>query len=217
MVRYLERHPESLDWITLFLVVCFVLFTVAKLLYPKRFDEFIQLPLTDKYFLVQGKIDEINHPFNLLLFAAQVFSMSLFIYLFFLIFIPETIQNEWLFLQICTAYTVFVSIKFYIEKIMGNLFSIDSLINNYLYHKLSYRNYMAIVIFLANLFFYYYVTPGKIILWIFVVTLIIFNTIALFYSYKKNATILLGNFPYFILYLCALEISPYIILYKTLV
>ncbi len=216
-VQYIERHTETLDWVTLLLVCCFVLLAFAKYLYPKRFEEFILLPITNKYFLVQGRNDEIQHPFNILLFASQVISVSLFIYLIIKKINPELPKNNpWLFVQICTGYVVFVFIKFSIEKIIGAIFSIDSLINSYLYHKLSYRNLMAILFFVVNLVFFYVMDPSLNLLFIFVSVILLLNGIALFYSYKTNGNVILSNFFYFILYLCALEISPYIILYKAL-
>ncbi|WP_034260374.1 DUF4271 domain-containing protein [Altibacter lentus] len=215
---YIERNFVSQDWIIVLMVICLVLYALAKYLYPKRFEEFIMLPITNKYFMVQGRNDEINHPFNLLLLVTQVVSVSLFIFLLIRINSPKVLQeNPWLFLQICTGYVVFVGIKFAIEKIIGNIFSIDALVNSYLYQKLSYRNLIAILFFMANLVFYFVYLPSSTVLLIFVLVVLALNSIALFYSYKTNGNTIMRNFLYFILYLCALEISPYIILYKTLV
>ena len=216
-MQYVERHTEALDWITLFLSGCIVLYTLAKYLYPRRFQEYIYLPLSNKYFLVQGKSDEIQHPFNILLFIAQVITMSLFIFLILRTLSPEMPKNNpWLFLQICTGYTVFILVKFYVEKIIGSLFNMDTLINKYLYQKLSYRNLIAVLVFMGNLIFYYIITPSETGLLVFTLVLLALNGIALFYSYKTNGKLIMSNFFYFILYLCALEISPYIILYKVI-
>jgi hypothetical protein len=218
IVQYLERYTESFDWVTLLLLGCLILFAGAKYFYPKRFQEFIMLPITNKYFLVQGRNDEIQHPFNIVLFVSQVLSTSLFIYLCIRAYTPEYLENKpWLFVQICTAYAVFVLIKFSVEKIIGSIFSIDAIINSYLYQKLSYRNLLAIIFFIGNLIFFYVVQPAQSVLFIFALAILVLNGIALFYSYKTNGKIILSNFFYFILYLCALEISPYIILYKALV
>jgi len=173
--------------------------------------------LSNKYFLVQGKSDEIQHPFNILLFIAQVITMSLFIFLILRTLSPEMPKNNpWLFLQICTGYTVFILVKFYVEKIIGSLFNMDTLINKYLYQKLSYRNLIAVLVFMGNLIFYYIITPSETGLLVFTLVLLALNGIALFYSYKTNGKLIMSNFFYFILYLCALEISPYIILYKVI-
>ncbi|RMA66343.1 DUF4271 domain-containing protein [Ulvibacter antarcticus] len=211
----MERYIESLDWITLLLVSCLVLYAVAKSSYPRRFHEFIMLPLNSKYFFVHGKNDDIKHPFNLLLFIAQVISVSLFIFLYVKIKSPNILEsNPWLFVQICSAYTFFVLIKLILEKIVGTIFNLDTIINSYLYQKLSYRNLMSILLFIGNLIFFYAVDPTLNLITIFVVLIILLNCIALYNSYKTFGNLILSNFFYFILYLCALEISPYIILYK---
>ncbi|HPE84164.1 MAG TPA: DUF4271 domain-containing protein [Aequorivita sp.] len=198
------------------LIACFVLFALSKYFYPKRFHEFLLLPITNQYFFVHGKDDELNHPFNMMLFVVQIICVSIFVFLLFKVYNPSEIQkNEWLFLQICTAYSVFILIKFSMEKIVANIFSMDELINNYLYQKLSYRNFLGVLFFLGNLFFLYVYPPTRITLVIFGGFALALNAIALLYSYKKNGKLIFSNFFYFILYLCTLEIAPYIILYKT--
>ncbi|MCH2490351.1 MAG: DUF4271 domain-containing protein [Flavobacteriales bacterium] len=214
----MERHIESVDWITISLVGILIIYALAKYAYPKRFQEFIFLPVTNKYFLIQGKNDAIQHPFNILLFINQVLCVSLFIYVLFKTLRPDyTSENDWLFVQIVSGYVVFVFAKFCVEKILGAMFSIDSLINRYLYQKLSYRNLLSVVLFIGNILFYYLIQPTGAALLLFVGIVILLNAIALLYSYKTNGNLIIGNFFYFILYLCALEISPYIILYKVFV
>ncbi len=215
-VEFNQRLIETTDWATYLLLGCFAVFALAKYYYPKRFHEFSLLPITNQYFFVHGKNDEINHPFNMLLFVVQIVSVSIFVYLGFQVFNPSIVANNpWLIIQICTAYSVFVLIKFCLEKIVANIFSIDAIVNDYLYQKLSYRNFLGILFFLGNLFFLYISPPSTTTMYIFGGCLLTLNAIALLYSYKKNGNLIFSNFFYFILYLCALEISPYIILYKS--
>ncbi len=213
-MEFIERHIESLDWVTLILVGCFIVITLSKQLYPKRFEEFILLPLTNKYFLIQGKNDQLIHPFNLLLFVSQVSVVSLFIYLFFR---EEASTYPWLYIQILTGYTIFILIKVIIEKMISVIFSIESMINQYIYLKISYKNFLALLIFIANILFYFFIEPSKILLLVFAISIVLFNIISLIYSYKTYKKTIFNNIFYFILYLCALEISPFIILYITLV
>ncbi|MCG2417993.1 DUF4271 domain-containing protein [Aequorivita sp. F47161] len=212
------RLIDSTDWATYLLLGCFVLYALAKYYYPRRFNEFSLLPLTNQYFFVHGKNDELNHPFNMILFVAQIICVSIFIFLLFKVFNPELVKsNDWLFIQIGTAYSMFILIKFTFEKIVANIFSMDELINNYLYQKLSYRNFLGIFFFVGNLIFLYIYSPTPIAMIVFGVIALLLNAIALLYSYKKNGKLIFRNFFYFILYLCTLEISPYIILYKSIV
>lgn len=217
-MEYITRDIISQDWITFLLVGCVVLYTITKYFYPQRFQEFILLPITNKYFLVQGKNNEIQHPFNIILFIAQIISVSLFIYLLISTTNPDIISgNRWIFVQICTAYAGFVLVKYYLEKIISTVFSLESYINQYLYEKITYRNLLAMAIFLGNLVFFYIFQPSLLVLLVFFGILILLNAVSMFYSYKTNGKLIFRNFFYFILYLCALEISPYFILYKVFI
>ena len=217
-VEYISRNIESTDWVTLLLLGCLIIFALVKHFYSRRFDEFAMLPITNKYFLVQGRNTEIQHPFNILLFVAQVISISLLIYLLLKTGETEAVaDSKWLYVQICTIYTGFILAKYYIEKIIGVVFSIETVINNYLYQKLTYRNLIAILVFIANLVFFYVARPSQTSLLLFIAAIIVINGFSLFYSYKIHGNIILRNFFYFILYLCALEISPYLILYKVFI
>ncbi|WP_304138277.1 DUF4271 domain-containing protein [Mesonia mobilis] len=44
--------------------------------------------------------------------------------------------------------------------------------------------------------------------------LVLTNIFSLLLIYRKNQSLITGNWFYFILYLCTLEIAPYFILYK---
>ena len=67
-MQYIDRTIESLDWITFILIGCIVLVTILKIVYPKRFEDFIKLPISNNYFLTKGKFEELKHPFSLLFF-----------------------------------------------------------------------------------------------------------------------------------------------------
>jgi len=172
------------------------------------------LPVSYKYFLVQGKNDELNHIFNIILFVIQVASVSLFI--FSIIRITKGVHSIF-FVYIALFYSVFMLVKMLLEKIVGTLFSIDALINNYLYHKLTYLNLFSILLFIANIIFFYLVEPSKSTLIIIGIGFFALNLCYIIYSYRKYRSLILGNFFYFILYLCALEISPLLLLYKVII
>jgi hypothetical protein len=217
-VDYTGRQIESLDWVTLLLMSCVILYALTKYFYPRRFQEFAMLPITNKYFLVQGRNDVIQHPFNVMLFATQVISISLFIYLLIKTENRQAVlDNQWLFVQICTAYIGFILIKYYIEKIIAAVFSLEAVLNAYLYQKLTYRNLLSMVVFVANALFFFVFEPTPLALYVCIAFILTVNALSLFYSYKTNGNIILRNFFYFILYLCALEISPYLILYKVFI
>ena len=203
-----------MDWVTLIMVGCILIIAILKVIYPKRFNDFIRLPVSNNYFLAKGKSEELRHPFSILLFLIQLISISLFVYLFFLEKGKATVL---LFFQILSAVFIFIIVKTSIEKMIGAIFSIKNIIDQYIYEKLSYRNFISLLLIIANLIFYFSVKPDLNTLLIFTGILFLINILILFYSYKKYRSLIFSNFFYFLLYICALEISPYLILYKAFI
>ena len=213
-MRYTNRIIESLDWVTLIMVGCILIIAILKVIYPKRFNDFIRLPVSNNYFLAKGKSEEVRHPFSILLFVIQLISTSLFVNLFFL---EKGKANVFLFLQILFVVFVFIIVKTSIEKMIGAIFSIEKLIDHYIYEKLSYRNFLSLLLIIINLIFYFSIKPDLNILLILTGILFLVNMLILSYSYKNYRSLIFSNLFYFLLYICALEISPYIILYKAFI
>ncbi|WP_372916798.1 DUF4271 domain-containing protein [Salegentibacter sp.] len=215
-MQAIERHVESLDWISLILLGAFILLSLVKSTYPQRFEEFISLLTSNKFMVFRGKEYKAFHPFNILMFLLNILSVSLFLFLLFQLFSPiETVDNQMvLFIRIATGYTSFVLVKFGIEKIIANIFDLDRIIDYYLYQKLAYRNFIALLLFIPLIFFFYAFTPPLILMYSLLGLLILMNVVSLSTIYKQNQSLISANWFYFILYLCTLEIAPYIILYK---
>lgn len=214
-MQHLDRIYTSQDWITLLLLGCIIITTAVKIIYPIRFQEYLKLPLSNKYFFVYGKNDPIYHPFNVLLFIPQAIGVSLLVYKIITWQNPLMgVENSYLYLKILMSFVGFVILKIILEKTIGLVFNIEHIIHQYVYQKLSYRNLMS-VLFLIFLFIVTFITSiNKDLILVFCLVSLVVNAIALFHSYKTNGKLIITNFFYFILYLCALEISPYIILYK---
>lgn len=213
-MQYIDRTIESLDWITFILIGCIVLVTILKIVYPKRFEDFIKLPISNNYFLTKGKFEELKHPFSLLFFLIQVLTLSLFINLFFL---EKEKFSAVIFIKIVLASFTFILIKTGIEKLIGSVFDIETIINKYIFTKLSYRNFISLSLIALNFIFYFSIEPNIELLIIFGGFIILLNLYTLFINYKNYRSLVFSNFFYFLLYICALEISPYLILYKVLV
>jgi len=216
-VQHLDRLYTSQDWITLLLLCCIIIITAVKIAYPLRFQEFLKLPLSNKYFFVFGKNDPIHHLFNVLLFIPKAICVALLVYKVIEWQKPAMLLDiSFLFVKILMSFVGFVVAKVILEKTIGIILNIENIIHQYVYQKLSYRNLMSVLL-LILLFIVTYITPiNKEIMLVFCLVIAVVNAIALFYSFKTNGKLIITNFFYFILYLCALEISPYIILYKVL-
>lgn len=208
------RQITSIDEITLLLIGSFCLLAISRYFFPKRFEQFILLVITNKYFSIQGKNTSLFQAFNIILFIVQVISFSLFIYLFYS---TEKSINTLLFFQIALGFSLFTLLKISLEKLVGVIFSIEELINSYLFNKFSYTSLASIVVLFSHFFiFYYFFYNNHIYLMVLSGILSVFILISRLYFYIKHKKLILSNFFYFILYLCTLEISPYYLLYKAL-
>ena len=215
-MEQLLRHTVSNDWMTLVVLCSVLLLVLAKHISSVRFTEFLQLVVTDKYFYMQGKDTRFFSMFNVLLFLFQSLSFGMLLYLLGRTFFAESLAElRFPFLTIAVGYSAFTLLKIAIEKGVGTMFSIEKVLTLYTYQKISYRNWLALIVFAFNVLLIYSFSNQFYVLIGIVCFVLLMNTVFLVYLYKKQEKTILPNLFYFILYLCALEISPYIILYKT--
>ncbi len=209
-----ERIYNHQDWLTILFLGCFILLVLAKTLFPQRFEEFTSMLTSGKFISFKGKENKAFHAFNILLLSLQAVSVSIFLFIVYRFFSTDETSDLIIFIRIFTAYFCFILIKAGVEKIVGNIFEIDEKIDYYIFQKFSYKNFIAIILLFASLFLIYTLYPTALIIAIVGGFVITSNAIGLIIIYKRNQSVLSANWFYFILYLCALEIAPYIILYK---
>ncbi|HET8754220.1 MAG TPA: DUF4271 domain-containing protein [Salinimicrobium sp.] len=211
----IEKVAVSHDWITLLLLGVFILLAITKSVWTHLFADFSMLFATNKYVLSKGKEPKIFHPFNISMFIINVVSAALFLYIFYQVFYQtESDRPKILFLRIATAYATFVLLKFSMEKILANIISLDKQMDFYLFYKLTYRNFIALILLPLCIVFIYILPPTLTVLYICVSFILLVNFGLMVSVFRKNWQFISRNIFYFILYLCALEIGPYFILYK---
>lgn len=200
------------NWNTAFFVVIFLLLVVAKTSFFNRFTDFLQLPFNLKYLRVYNKEKTLLHPFNLLMCTVQIMAFSMFIVIALRVLEVDyfsTINNK--YLLVATIVVLLLALKAILQKMIANIFNIDGLVEEYIYRKVSYFNYTAYLFLIASLLFTYVITPTKALIIVVVVLYILINLVGWFLTVKKYQSLILSKLFYFILYLCALEIAPYII------
>lgn len=214
-MQAIERYTEPLDWITIIFIICFILIVLVRNLYTNRFNEFLYILTSNKFMLFKGKENNAFHGFNILLFSVNALSISVLIFWFYKYYTnPFPANYLFIYIRILTAYVCFILLKFGVEKIISNIFNIDKVIDIYLFQKLSYRNYIALLVFPITLLLIYTLNISD--LWVYGVAgfILLANLTGIFNIFKQYQKLISANWFYFILYLCALEIAPYFILYK---
>lgn len=205
------------DWYTVFMLLALLCITASKLLFTKRFEDFLYIVANSNYLKIYARDQKFIDGFDAFLFVASVISISVFGYLVFNTFVADTMFDIIVFLKLLFAIAAFILIKVLIERLIGSLFEIDKLIDTYLFQKTTYKNFIGIILIPVNLVFIYTIEPTKIAIYAVFSVILIINLIGFITSFRNFQKLLISNFFYFILYLCTLEIGPYIILYQLII
>jgi hypothetical protein len=211
------REIIANEWFTIFMVLGLVFITLAKVLYTNRFLDFIGVFGNSRYLKIYTKDQKFIDIFDGLLFFNLVISLSIFGYLSFLTLQPDQTFELDVFLKILLGISTLGIIKILIERLIGSLFEIDKVIESYLFQKTSYKNFSGFVLLPLNALLLYTISPTRTSILVGILVLVIINLIGFATSFKIHQKTVLNNIFYFILYLCALEIGPYLILYKVIV
>ncbi len=182
-----------------------------------RFNNFLTLISNSKYLKIYSKEQKFIDQFDSLLFLNLLISGSIFIYQAYRIFY-DPLDFEWpMFTKIFLLLGTVLLIKVLIERLIGSIFEIDDLIGEYVFLKTNFKNYSGLILLPLNVLLLFAIPPNKTLIFLVLGLVALVNLIGFITSVQSNQKLILGNFFYFILYLCALEIGPYIILYQVLI
>jgi len=202
---------------TIIIVVSLLFITLAKALYPKRFNDFVSVVGNSNYLKIYLREQKFFDKFDALLFVNLILSITIFS--FICVHYDSVLLNPSIddLFKLFVGIGIFVLIKVLLERLIGSLFEIDKLIDAYLFQKISYKNFLGLLLFPINVFLIFSFKPNLTIIYIIIIILFIINVSGLVTTIKTNQSLIKQNLFYFILYLCALEIAPYIIIYKVFI
>ncbi|MGM5469382.1 DUF4271 domain-containing protein [Flavobacteriaceae bacterium LMO-SS05] len=207
------REIVTNEWITVFIVLALGFLTLSKFLYSRRFEDFLVVIGNSKYLKIYARDQKFIDGFDTLMFLNLVISTSIFSFLMYSEFVNPEEFDLIRFFKLLFGIGALVLIKVLLERLIGSLFEIDALIDSYLFQKTTYKNYTGLVLLPINILLIYTLSPTKNIIYIILVLIFLINLTGFITSFKTHQKALLDNLFYFILYLCALEIGPYFILY----
>ena len=211
------RPETSNDLFIILVVICLTLIALAKLFFEKRFYQFVAIFISPSYLKIHTKNQNFIDFFDGLLFVNLLISSSIFSFIAYTTYYENQVFTAISIYKIGFFIGAFIISKVLLERLIGSLFSIDSIINNYLFQKTSYKLFIGLILIPINIIFLFSLTPNMYLVIGVIILIILINIIGLLTSYKSNLNLIKGALFYFILYLCALEIGPYIILYKVLI
>jgi hypothetical protein len=209
----IDRVVLSKDWITGILILSLVCLVFAKSWFYNRFLSFIILPFNNKYVVLYNKKGRLMSGFHLSLSVFQMLNLALYAYLSaVVIFEEDLMQRSFLFPVILGGILLFTLAKIWIQWAGGYIFENQKLITSVVFKKLSYLNFSSLILFTANLLLTYLLPDSKTVVFIAFGLFLLVNIIGWIAILKIHQNYITSHFFYFILYLCALEIAPFLII-----
>ena len=204
---------DVVDWITLVLFSSVLFIVIAKSLFYARFLNFIILPFNNKYVFMYNKKDKLLNWFHVFFTIFQLINFSLFLYLTRDILL-EMEQRSYpiVYLAILGSLILFLVVKIALQLGNGFVFNSGKTIAEFIFKKLSYLNYSSLIMFLANVVLVYVLKDSKTVVFLSIFLIVLINAVGWFTIIKNHQKYIAGHFFYFILYLCALEIAPFVII-----
>ena len=208
---------QNNDWITLVFIIIFMVLALSKVLFKDRLCHVFKLFFLKHHLSIyfnKGKIEPFNL-FQALLFIVQLLVLSLLFYLSNIYFQFQLfLFNSDSFILIVCWVGLYFSVRYLIGVLLAFLFDLEKEYSKIFYDKISYFNSLILWL-LPFLIFSVYISEYKrlfleITLTLFVLLLVLRYGLILLNNKKS----IFNNLFYFILYLCALEIAPLIIILK---
>ncbi|MGB5608041.1 DUF4271 domain-containing protein [Eudoraea sp.] len=208
-----QRVINNIDWITAIIFSSILFMVIAKNLFYQRFLNFIILPFNNKYIFMYNKKDKLLNWFNIFFTLFQLLNFSLFIYLASNILSnSESDLYPVVFSIILGFLFLFLFGKILLQMGGGFVFNNNKIISEFIFKKLSYLNYSSIIMLASNIIITYVLTDSKIVVFASIFLIVVVNVIGWITIIKNYQKLISSYFFYFILYLCALEIAPFVII-----
>ena len=216
MFEGIERLSLSRDWITITLLFSLVLIAVLKFYYNERFVNLFSLSYSEKYFTNYTKSKPlIFNIFHFLFFVIIVFNISLLIYAAIKTFNPSRIPHDFsFFLQVVLVVVLYFLARYLVGYLLSIVFSLSEEQDYITLLKISNLAYLSILFFPLLILINYSGFALQKIFITFSLTIALILIAIRYYSIIKNLTLHFDSFFYILLYLCALEIAPILVIYK---
>ncbi len=207
------RLIDTADWITMVLLTSLFFVVIGKSFFYNRFMNFIILPFNNKYIIMYNKKDRLINWFHIFLTLFQLFNFALFVYLARrIVFQLDDSAYPFIYVLILGLLGLFLLMKVILQLFNAFIFNITSTISELIFKKLTYLNYSGIVMFLANVILTYALKDSKTVVYVSFGLIMLINLIGWVNLIRNHQFYITSNIFYFILYLCALEIAPFVII-----
>jgi hypothetical protein len=210
------RDVISNDGYVISSLLSLLIILIVKKINRRRFSDLIRLFANSNYLRIYLKEHRFLDLFDFILFLNFIINCTTHAYILYSSFINLIEINTNKFATISIAFIIFLVLKLILKLLTGYLFDLYKTISILIFQQVSTINFIGIMLLPINLLLVFGLNFD--IRWIIISTVLIVITIliGMLKTIQTNLNFVLSNFLYFILYICTLEIGPYIIIYDQL-
>jgi len=210
------RHVISNDGYVISSLVSLLIILIVKSINRRRFSDLIRLFTNSNYLRIYLKEHRFLDVFDFILFFNFIINCTAYAYVLYGSFINLIEINTNKFVTISIAIIIFLALKLILKLLIGYLFDLHKTISILIFQQISTINFIGIMLLPINLLLVFGLNFD--IKWIILSIILIATTIlnGMLKTIQTNLNFVLSNFLYFILYICTLEIGPYVIIYDQL-
>ena len=203
------------DAFTVIILSLIVIITLIKYNNHKKFNSLLKIFWNSSY-LKKYKYEKITYYlFDYFLQINFIVSLGLFVFIYNIIYNGNRLSFNFLeFIDIIQIIITFLVLKNLTEIVISWVFNIQWLTNLYLNEKINYNSLIGLIILPINVLILYFFSPSINILFVFIYIILLLKLTAYVNSFILHQKTIKKSWFYFILYLCTLEIIPYLLLYN---
>jgi hypothetical protein len=217
MFQWTEKFQAHNDWVTLFIILVFILSVYLYRKNPHQFKLLISFWNSKSYFNIYYKEKFANpkNKFNLILTFITLITFSLLSYFFYKKILVSLLGE-------ISIFTFFVSISLVViirYEILKLIFELSDQLELYqltIFKSISFYGMISLyTLFLFSIYHYQFPNNKELF---FLITILIICAVNLSHLivYLRIIRINLQNIVYLILYLCAFKLAPWLWLYKSI-
>jgi len=203
------------DAFTVIILSLIIIITLIKYNNHKKFSSLLKI-FWNRSYLKKYKYEKITYyPFDYILQINFVVSLGLFAFIYTIIYNGNNLAFNFLeFINIIQIIITFLILKNLSEIVISWVFNIQWMTKLYLNEKINYNSLIGLIILPINILILYFFNPSINIIFIFIYIILLLKLTAYINSFILHQKTIKKSWFYFILYLCTLEIIPYLLLYN---
>lgn len=195
-------------------LISLIILAFVKRIHWRRFVDSLGFLGNSNYLRIYIKEHKFFDPFDSMLYINFCMNFGAFVWIIQKSFFDGTDMTLNAFIIVIEFIALWFLLKIAVEILIGYVFDVYKLFNILSFQQISSLNYIGIILLPINLGLVFGSNFNPILTQISIFVVFLIMVIGFIKSIQSNLHVIKNNIFYFILYICALEIAPYIILFN---